>query len=283
MNFYSFHIGDYASATRHLSWLEDAAYRRLLDVYYVTESPITADMRQVYRLLLASTEEQREAVDVVLSEFFILTDAGYVHDRCETEISCASDKREKASQSAKARWGNAKDQEVALPTQSDRNANASSETCERIEKPCVINAPNPNPNPNPIPNKEAKAPKDSFVAPDWVPAEQWGEFVRMRKAMRNVPFTGAAARGVVAELLKLSQAGHDPGELLLLSVTNGWRTVYPPKSQRQVAPSETFAERDERNAKEKWQRMTGQVHPDLAGVLPQHLNIIDAEPIARIA
>ena len=27
MNYYPFHIGDYLSATRHLSWEEDAAYR----------------------------------------------------------------------------------------------------------------------------------------------------------------------------------------------------------------------------------------------------------------
>ena len=79
MNYYPFHIGDYASATRHLSWVEDAAYRRLLDVYYVREEPLPVDVRQVYRLVVASTDEQREAVDVVLGEFFKLTEDGYRH------------------------------------------------------------------------------------------------------------------------------------------------------------------------------------------------------------
>lgn len=86
MNYYPFHIGDYASATRHLSWLEDAAYRRLLDVYYVREEPLPLDTRQVYRLVVASTNEQREAVDVVLGEFFELTEDGYRHSRCDKEI-----------------------------------------------------------------------------------------------------------------------------------------------------------------------------------------------------
>jgi uncharacterized protein YdaU (DUF1376 family) len=81
MNFYPFHIGDYASATRHLSWLEDAAYRRLLDMYYVREEPFPLDRRQVYRLVVASTTEQREAVDQVLAEFFTETEFGYLHDR----------------------------------------------------------------------------------------------------------------------------------------------------------------------------------------------------------
>lgn len=86
MNFYPFHIGDYASATRHLSWIEDAAYRRLLDVYYVKEEPLPLDVRQVYRLVVASTDEQREAVDVVLGEFFICMEDGYHHTRCDAEI-----------------------------------------------------------------------------------------------------------------------------------------------------------------------------------------------------
>lgn len=63
---------------------------------------------------------------------------------------------------------------------------------------------------------------------------------------------------------------------------NRWLAKEQDKSGKAPA-QQTFAERDERNAKEKWQRMTGQVHPDLAGGLPQHLNIIEAEPVTRIA
>ena len=84
MNYYPFHIGDYASATRHLSWDEDAAYRRLLDAYYTLEKPIGAD--RVYRLVLAASKAQRQAVDVVLSEFFTLTSDGWMHERCESEL-----------------------------------------------------------------------------------------------------------------------------------------------------------------------------------------------------
>ena len=158
MNFYPFHIGDYASATRHLTWTEDAAYRRLLDCYYVREEALPADLRQVYRLVVASTNEQREAVDQVLEEFFTLTDVGYTHQRCEAEILCATDKRNKASQAAQIKWSNARARELALLNESERNANASKQACESIanaeETPCEGNAPNPNPNPNPNPIKE---------------------------------------------------------------------------------------------------------------------------------
>ena len=39
MHYYSFNIGDYASHTRHLTAIEDLAYRRLLDLYYLHEQP----------------------------------------------------------------------------------------------------------------------------------------------------------------------------------------------------------------------------------------------------
>lgn len=93
MNFYPFHIGDYASATRHLSWDEDCAYRRLLDVYYTTEKPLPLDAKQVCRLAVARTKSQRAAVLVVLHEFFEQTDAGWVCARAEAEIEAMRDKQ----------------------------------------------------------------------------------------------------------------------------------------------------------------------------------------------
>ena len=49
MHFYSFNIGDYASHTRHLTHLEDLAYRRLLDAYYLQERPLHEDVAMVAR------------------------------------------------------------------------------------------------------------------------------------------------------------------------------------------------------------------------------------------
>lgn len=86
MNYYPFHIGDYASATRHLSWDEDAAYRRLLDVYYTTEKPLPLDANKVHRLVSADTKARRDAVSAVLEEFFERTDAGWINTRADVEI-----------------------------------------------------------------------------------------------------------------------------------------------------------------------------------------------------
>jgi uncharacterized protein YdaU (DUF1376 family) len=151
VNFYPFHIGDYASATAHLSIVEDGVYRRLLDVYYVREAPIPADTRQVYRLVRAQSDCEREAVETILREFFTETPEGWRHSRCDAEIARANDKKRKAKESAEARWGNAKAESEPMRPQCDGNANAYAnapeQPCERMKSPCEGNAPNPNPNP----------------------------------------------------------------------------------------------------------------------------------------
>ncbi len=38
MNYYEHHIGDYAEATAHLTFIEDATYSRLIRKYYATEN-----------------------------------------------------------------------------------------------------------------------------------------------------------------------------------------------------------------------------------------------------
>ena len=101
MNFYPHHIGDYLTATAHLSWLEDAAYRRLLDVYYSRESAIPADVAQAARLVRAASKDERKAVDTVLREFFTETPEGWKHKRCDAEIVKAAEAAERARTNGK--------------------------------------------------------------------------------------------------------------------------------------------------------------------------------------
>lgn len=91
MNFYKHHIGDYDADTAHLSWLEDAAYRRLMCLYYRREQPIPADIGQACRLVRAVSKQEREAVESVLREFFVLTDDGWRNKRCEEDLAAADE------------------------------------------------------------------------------------------------------------------------------------------------------------------------------------------------
>lgn len=94
MNYYPFHIGDYASATRHLSWEEDLSYRRLLDWCYTNEKPLPSDVAKVCRLMVATTDVQRAAVETVLTEFFVATGDGWCNRRVTGELESMREKQE---------------------------------------------------------------------------------------------------------------------------------------------------------------------------------------------
>lgn len=154
MNYYPFHIGDYLSATRHLSWEEDAAYRRLLDTYYTTEKALPAELRAVCRLVLATTETQREAVRVVLEEFFTLTDEGWRNGRADTEIAEMQAKQQKQRDKANKRWQKPVTEHgiaPALPRHSSSDAAASNSDADAMP-------------PTPTPTPEEKKPSVSVAS-----------------------------------------------------------------------------------------------------------------------
>lgn len=98
MNYYEHHIGDYIKATAHLSMLEDAAYRRLIDAYYTKEAPLPADRKACHRLTRATSKPERDAVDTILDEFFTLESDGWHQSRCDEEIAKYIEKRPAAEE-----------------------------------------------------------------------------------------------------------------------------------------------------------------------------------------
>jgi len=127
MHYYQFNIGDYKSHTEHLSEMEDLAYRRLLDWYYLHETPIPLDINEVSRQIRMRTHS--DCIAVVLQEFFERNADGWIHHRADAEIAKVGEKSSKAKASAKARWdkkGNKikglSDDANALQTQSESNA-----------------------------------------------------------------------------------------------------------------------------------------------------------------
>ena len=85
MNYYQFHIADWALHTSHLTLEEEGVYRRLLDHYYDTESPIPEETQPVIRRLRLRGYE--ETVALILEEFFVLEGGGWRNRRADTEIA----------------------------------------------------------------------------------------------------------------------------------------------------------------------------------------------------
>jgi uncharacterized protein YdaU (DUF1376 family) len=83
MIWYKFHIGDYLTHTVHLSDAEDLAYRRLLDLYYMSEKEIPLETESVARKIRLDLD----ITESVLGEFFEKTSTGYFNNRCHVEVA----------------------------------------------------------------------------------------------------------------------------------------------------------------------------------------------------
>ena len=101
MNYYEHHLGDYVKKARHLTMLEHGAYRMLLDLYYIHEQPLPADLKAVQRKAGARTDEEKEAVETVIREFFTLQDDGWHNSKCDKEIAKARARIDAAQENGK--------------------------------------------------------------------------------------------------------------------------------------------------------------------------------------
>ena len=101
MHYFNFNIGDYASHTRHLSLLEDLAYRRLLDAYYLSEKPFRGAPADIAKDIGMTSEI--EEVYYVLTKFFENDGHGnWINKRCDEEIAHYHSKQEQAVKAGKA-------------------------------------------------------------------------------------------------------------------------------------------------------------------------------------
>jgi uncharacterized protein YdaU (DUF1376 family) len=100
MHYYQWNIGDYASHTQRLSLLEDLAYRRLLDDYYLHERPLNTGVAAVARQI--GMKEHIAEVQFILESFFQLVEDGWINKRADIEIAHYKAKVEQASKAGKA-------------------------------------------------------------------------------------------------------------------------------------------------------------------------------------
>jgi uncharacterized protein YdaU (DUF1376 family) len=224
MHYYKFNIGDYARSTRHLSNEEDLAFRRLLDMYYETESPIPVETQWVARRIRVDAD----VIEVLLNDMFIRSENGWRHPRCDAEIDEYHRQAERNRQNGK-RGGRPK---TAVKQASENPVGSHSVssgepvvTLTTNHKPLTINH-------KPIIIREI---------PDWFPMDAWQGWVEMRKK-RKRPLTERAQARAINKLEALHSAGHDIGELLDRSTINGWLDIYEPKGKTSAGNSEHATE-----------------------------------------
>lgn len=121
--YYRWFPGDYLRDTRHLSMLQHGAYRILIDHYMATGRPLTNDLSSLYRVCLALSPEEQNAVQFVLVEFFRLDGGVWLHKRCDEELEHQGARSKSAKNSAERRWEQQRSDANVMRTHSDGNAN----------------------------------------------------------------------------------------------------------------------------------------------------------------
>lgn len=155
MNYYEHHLGDYMRDTAHLSMLEEGAYRRLIDVYYVRQGPLPATEKEIFRLARAFGKPERDAVSTVLREYFTLEADGWHQARCDKELARFRVKQEKAAASANARWHPSERNANAMRTHSEGNALQSPVTSNQTKNKSLERA-------------QRASPRGTRLPTDWV-------------------------------------------------------------------------------------------------------------------
>ena len=193
MHFYSFNIGDYISHTKHLSDLEDLAYRRLLDLYYLHERTLNEDVATVARKI--NMKDNVPEVRVVLEEFFILeVGKGWTNPRADEEIEKYQSKVQSAIRAGKA---------SALA-----RSNASSTTVQPNKKQETIN------------NKQETYNNKTLKRPRNVSKKTWDDFLVHRKN-KKAPLTETALKGIKNEEKKTTISLEDA---LVMCQARGWQS-----------------------------------------------------------
>ena len=215
--YYRFFPGDYLRDTGDLSLVEHGAYRILLDHYY-TQEFLPSDKERLYRICRAFTQEEKQAIDTVVSRFFTDNGAGKIlNKKAEKELEGRKTYNEtlraRGKAGANARWG-----QEAMLKQCLSNAQAMPNKCH----------PSPSPSPLPIPKqkKHTKKSVSVFALPDWFPQEVWTEFLAHRKAIK-APVPEASFQGFVSRFQKLRDQGWDPRRVVDTMLEKGWRWFRP--------------------------------------------------------
>lgn len=207
MNFYPFHIGDYAAHTRHLSFMEDLAYRRLIDQYYLDECPLKGEPSLIARRIGMS--DYSSDVQYILETFFEKEEDLWVSKRCDGEIA-----------------------KYRLKADSARNANRiKSEKITALKSELKSE-----PNHIVTKNQEPRTNIKTLPTPDGVSSDLWSDFIAYRKRLK-APVTDR----VVTRLLKESKdANMTLEQALETMIFKGWRSFEAKWITKEVKPKQAW-------------------------------------------
>lgn len=188
MHYYQFCIGDYRRDTDHLSLVEHAIYRYLIDWYYLDEKPIPKDNPTVIRRLRLSGIIETDALDAVLKDFFKLEEDGWHHERIDMDLASYHHKQQVNSTNGKLGGRPKKTQSVILGYDSETESKANQKATSN-HKPLTKN------------QEPSKNIATKVAPPTGVDDLVWADFLTLRRS-KKLPITATAMKGIEREAQK---------------------------------------------------------------------------------
>lgn len=228
MNYYPHHIGDFNNATRHLTRVERALYRELIDLYYDCEQPFKSDdFETICRKVLARCDEEKSIVRAILDEFFVLKDGFYHQERCDAEIAKYQDKKDQQSKAGKASAAaRAKSKTGKKPTKNNgrstgvKRTNNGRSTGEQPTKNQEPRTNNQEPNINTGANR-ASAKFDFSQWPSEPSPEILADWIKVRKA-KKAELTQTAINRLTGEIKAAAEQGLSADDCIGYCCEFGW-------------------------------------------------------------
>jgi len=212
MHYYQFNIGDYASHTRYLTPIQDLAYRRLLDLYYLQEKPIPKENAAV----LIGLNDCSTDVELVLNEYFLLTEKGWVNKRADEAIREFHGKKKTASLAGKK-------------SAAARRANKYGASERPLNEP--INIVQPTIKHKPITKKHITT---TPPPPDGVSQSVWDDFVKQRQTKRAA-ITYTAIQGIEREAKKANMSLNDALQEICARGWTGFKAEWVGEKQQTMS------------------------------------------------
>lgn len=188
--YFRLHPADYLLDTQGMALEAHGIYCLLMFTYY-WNGALPQEREALETICCIKTDAQRSELDSVLARFFKLEGDIIVHRRIDRELE-------------KMR---------AFFDKQHRASDAS--VAARAQKAA-----------------QPKAPRNNgahFTPPEWINAETWSAWVKIRPAKARTPEALAAA---IAKLEKFRAAGHDGNSIVAESLANGWQGLFPPDQKR---------------------------------------------------
>jgi uncharacterized protein YdaU (DUF1376 family) len=122
MNYFPFHIGDYAAGAGGLSFVDHGAYLLMLMQYYKREKPLPKKVEEICYMVGASSTHHKKAVARVLKRFFVEGQDGYRQERADAAIAAYKQRVARNTENSRRRTSSETDVAPQLTVPSDQGS-----------------------------------------------------------------------------------------------------------------------------------------------------------------